>query len=252
MSAQKRTPTKREPKKDKVVEHGLVANKVESLSTKNEDNFKVSPTKIQKPIINLHKENDLVILLAPPGCGKDFMQVYKAMEGLISKEFSEVIFMRTIVEATSTKIGFLPGSEDDKVKEYLEIFYEQMRTMLKPHVFDRIKNKVRFEYPGFIRGKTIGGGDKGNVCVVFTEGQNANLKEIVTISTRIAEGSKLFISADPLQSDIGRNSGILDFVNIVKDIEGVCVAELGQEFQMRGRLVQEIDTNYRKFLNKKQ
>lgn len=251
MSAQKRTPPKRESKKEKIVEHGLIANKVESVSSKNSDNFKFELKPIQKPIVNLHRENDIVILISPPGCGKDFMQIYRAMSGLINKEFEEVIFMRTIVEATSSKIGYLPGSEEDKTKEYLEIFYDQMKGMLKPHVFDRLKNKVRFEYPGFARGKTFGGNGKGNVCIILTEAQNCELRELVLISTRLSEGSKLYINSDPNQSDIGNKSGILDFVNIVKDIEGVHVEELDGRFQMRGRLVQEIDNSYRKFLKSK-
>lgn len=247
MAAQKRTPVKREPKKkEKVVEHGLTSN---SISSRNSDNFTVQLKDIQKPIVNLHRENDIVILDGFAGVGKDFIQIFRAMSGLISKEFEEVIFMRTIVEATSSKIGFLPGSEDDKLMPYLEIFYDQMRGMLKPAVFDRIKNKVRFEYPGFIRGKTFGG-RKGNVCIVLTEAQNCELRELVTISTRLAEGSKLYINGCKTQSDIGNRSGFKDFINIVKDIEGVCVFEMGDEYQMRGRLVTEIDKAHRNFINK--
>lgn len=238
---QKRETTGRKTAKRK-------ATSEHEFSTKNSDNFTLNPTDLQKPIINLHREHDMVILLASPGNGKDFMQIYRAMSGLINKEFTEVIFMRTVMEATSSKIGYLKGSEDDKVKEYLEIFYDQMKGMLKPHVFERLKSKVRFEYPGFARGKTFGGNHKGNVCVVLTEAQNCELRELILISTRMAEGSKLYINSDPHQSDIGNKSGILDFVNIVKDINGVHVEELGEEFQMRGRLVQEIDNSYRKFL----
>jgi phosphate starvation-inducible protein PhoH len=251
MTAQKRTPPKRETKREKVVEHGLTANKIESISSRNSDNFKVELKDIQKPIVNLHRENDIVILDGYAGVGKDFIQVYRAMSGLINKEFEEVIFMRTIVEATSSKIGFLPGSEEDKLAPYLEIFYDQMRGMLKPVVFDRLKNKVRFEYPGFIRGKTFGGNYKGNVCIVLTEAQNCELREIVTISTRLAEGSKLYINGCKTQSDIGNKSGFKDFIDIVKDINGVCVFEMGDEYQMRGRLVTDIDKAHRKFLNAK-
>lgn len=222
-----------------------------SISSKNSDNFRLELKDIQKPIVNLHRENDIVILLAPPGSGKDFMQIYRAMSGLISKEFEEVIFMRTILEATTSKLGFLKGDEDDKLKPYLEIFYDQMRGMLKPNVFERLKSKVRFEYPGFIRGKTFGGNNKGNVCVILTEGQNCELRELITISTRMSEGSKLYINADPMQSDIGNKSGILDFIKIVENINGIAFKELDDSFQMRGRLVKEIDNSYRKFLKSK-
>lgn len=222
--------------------------KLESLSSKNIDNFKLEPTAKQKPIINLHKEYDIVILDGFAGTAKDFMQMYRAMEGLISKEFEEVIFMRTIVEATESKLGFLPGDEKAKTDPYLEIFHDQMKAMLKPHVFERLKNKVRFEYPGFIRGKTFGGNSKGNVCVILTESQNATMKELVTISTRMSDGSKLYMNGCVTQSDIGNRSGFNDFMEMVKNIEGIHIEKLGDEYQMRGRLVTEIDKAHRKFL----
>ena len=245
-----KTPPKKETKKQsKVVEHGLTANRIESMSTKNSDNFKLELTAIQKPVVNLHRQNDIMILTGSPGTGKDFMQIYRAISGLISKEFEEVIFMRTILEATSSKLGFLKGDEDSKLQPYLEVFQEHVKSMVKPHVYERIKNKIRFEYPGFIRGKTFGGNDKGNVCVVLTEAQNCELKELITISTRMAEGSKLYLNGDFFQSDIGNKSGLKTFIDIIKNIEGVGYEELDDTFQMRGRLVQEIDTAYRKYLN---
>ena len=124
---QKKSPPKREVKKQaKVVEHTLTANKLESVSTKNSDNFKLELTDIQKPIVNLHRQNDIMILTGAPGTGKDFMQIYRAISGLISKEFEEVIFMRTILEATSSKLGFLKGDEDSKLQPYLEVFQEHV------------------------------------------------------------------------------------------------------------------------------
>ena len=248
---QRKATSKRESKKEKVVDKTLTSTKLESISTKNSDNFRLQLKEIQKPVVNLHREHDIIILDGYAGTGKDYMQIYRAMSGLIQGEFTEVIFMRTIVEATSSKLGFLPGSEDDKLSPYLEIFYDQMRGMLKPAVFDKLKNKVRFEYPGFIRGKTFGGNHKGNICIILSEAQNAELRELVTISTRLAEGSKLYINGCQSQSDIGNKSGFKDFINIVKNIEGIHVETLGDEFQMRGRLVTEIDNAHRNFINKK-
>ena len=246
----KSLPKRENKKKEKVVEHGLTSNKIESISSKNSDNFKLELKDIQKPIVNLHREHDIMILTGAPGTGKDFMQIYRAISGLLSKEFEEVIFMRVILEATSSKLGFLKGDENQKMQPYLEVFQEHVKSMIKPNVYERIKNKIRFEYPGFIRGKTFGGNDKGNVCVILTESQNCELKELVTISTRMAEGSKLYLNGDFSQSDIGNKSGLKAFIEIIKDIKGVGYEELDDKFQMRGRLVQEIDTAYRKHLNK--
>ena len=66
----------------------------------------------------------------------------------------------------------------------------------------------------------------------------------------MAEGSKLYLNGDYNQSDIGHKSGLKTFVEIVKNIQGVGYRELDENFQMRGRLVQEIDNSYRKYLNK--
>ena len=169
---------KREPRKSKVVDKTLTSSSTESISTRNSDNFRLQLKDIQKPIVNLHRENDIVVLLGGAGNGKDFMQIYRAMSGLISKEFEEVIFIRTILEATSSKLGYLPGDEATKEAPYLEIFYDQMKSMLKPAVFERLKKKVRFEYPGFARGKSFGGNERGNVCIILSEGQNCELREL--------------------------------------------------------------------------
>lgn len=225
--------------------------KKESFSSRNCDNFRLELKVIQKPIVNLHKQFEIVILDGYAGTAKDFMQMYRAMEGLISGEFAEVIFMRTIVEASEQKLGFLPGDEKDKTGPYLEIFHDQMKGMLNHNVFEKLKSKVRFEYPGFIRGKTFGGNHKGNVCVILTEAQNCTMKELVTIATRMAEGSKLYINGCQSQSDIGNKSGFGDFMRIVNKIHGIHVEQLGDEFQMRGRLVTEIDRAHRKFLTSK-
>lgn len=226
------------------------ASEENSISSRNADNFRLELKPIQKPIVNLHREYDMVILSGNAGNAKDFMQIYRAISGLISKEFEEVIFMRSILEATSSKLGYLKGDESSKLQPYLEVFQEHMKRMVKPHVYERIKNKVRFEYPGFSRGKTFGG-HNGNVCVIVTEAQNLELRELILISTRIADGSKLYLNGDLRQSDIGNKTGLQDFINITKNIEGVKHVHLGKEYQMRGRLVTEIDEAYCEFLKNK-
>lgn len=224
--------------------------KDESVSSRNVDNFIVELTPIQKEVVNLHRESDIVLLTGAPGTGKDFMQIYRAIVGLIQKEFDEVIFMRTAVEATSTKLGFLKGDEDDKLKPYMDLFFDHVNRMVKKVTIDRLKSKIKFEYPGFVRGKTFGGTNKGNVCILLTEAQNCTLHELVTISTRLSEGSKLYINGDVNQSDIGNKSGLSKFLEIVDGIEGISHKHLGAEFQMRGRLAQEISDAYEKHLTK--
>ena len=118
-------------------------DKIESLSSRNCDNFRLQLKAIQKPIVNLHKEHEVMIIDGYAGTAKDFMQIYRAMEGLISSEFQEVIFIRTIVEASEQKLGFLPGDEKDKTAPYLEFFYDHMRDMLNPNVQSSCSRKTQ-------------------------------------------------------------------------------------------------------------
>ncbi len=234
MSAQKRTPVKKEPKSKTAVAF---------LSTKNVDNFRVDLTKLQKPVENFLKSNEISILHGAAGTGKDFIQLHRAISGLLSKEFEQVVFIRSAVEVGAS-IGYLPGLEADKVAPYEKVFYENLSKMLEKTVFERVKGKIKFETLGFIRGRTF-----DHSCLILSEANNCTLHELITVATRVASTSKLLINGDFYQADI-RNSGFRDFISIVENINGVGVMELGDEFQMRNPMIVQIDKNYRKFLNK--
>lgn len=215
-----------------------------SLSTKNVDNFRVELTKLQKPVENFLKEHEISILFGTAGTGKDFIQLHRAISGLLAKEFEQVIFIRSAVEV-GVSIGYLPGLEADKVAPYEKVFYENLGKMLEKSVFERVKNKIKFETLGFIRGRTF-----DYSCLILSEANNCTLHELITVATRVAKTSKLLINGDFYQADI-RNSGFKNFISIVENINGVGVLELGDEFQMRNPMIVEIDKRYRKFLNGK-
>ena len=117
--------------------------------------------------------------------------------------------------------------------------------MLDKNSFERIKNKIKFETLGFIRGRTF-----DYSCLILSEANNCTLYELITVATRVAHTSKLLINGDFYQADI-KNSGFKSFISIVENIDGVGVMELGDEFQMRNPMIVQIDKNYRVFLNRK-
>lgn len=212
-------------------------------STKNIDNFRIELTKLQKPVENFLKENEISILFGTAGTGKDFIQLHRAISGLLSKEFEQVIFLRTAVEVGAS-IGYLPGEEKDKLAPYEKLFYENLSKMLEKTVFEKVKGKIKFENIGFVRGRTF-----DYSCCILSEAQNCSLHEIFTVCTRMSSSSKLLINGDSYQSDI-RNSGFKDFIGMVSGMQGVGTLELGDEFQMRNPMIVELDKRYRKFLNK--
>lgn len=211
---------------------------------KSDLGFKVEPTKIQKEVLNFLRQNEISILSGAAGTGKDFLQVYRAVEGLLTKEFEQIVLFRSAVEV-GQGIGFLKGDEDDKLAPYRRVFMEHLAKMVDSTILKNISKKIKFEHTGFVRGLSL-----EHSAVILTEAQNCTLHEIVTIATRISESSKLFINGDPRQSDIGRKSGFKDFIKITENIEGVDWRELGSEFQMRNKLITDIDEAYVNFLLK--
>jgi phosphate starvation-inducible PhoH-like protein len=237
MSAQKRTPVKREPKKEKVVEHTLTSSKniKEKIELKSH----------QKPVANFLRSNDISIVLAKAGCSKDFVQMYRAIEGLKNKEFERIVITKPIVELGKS-VGFLPGL-DEKFDPYLRSFYDAIDKIVGKEHSNTIKAKVSFEHIGFQRGNTF----PEHSVIILSEAQNMTAHEAISYVTRLPESSKLFVNADAIQSDLGMKSGLNDFLESMSGVEGVGIAILDDKVhQMRRKIINDITDNYLKILKR--
>jgi phosphate starvation-inducible protein PhoH len=214
------------------------------ISSKNADNFRIELTPIQKTACNFLREDQISIFTGSAGTGKDVIQMHRALTGLIAKEFDQIIIIKPTVEV-GVKLGYLPGEISSKTEPYERSFYESISKMLNKGVFDRIKNKIKFEPIAYARGLTF-----SHSCCILSEGQNCSLHELMTIATRIDTNSKLMINADRYQQDI-RNSGINNFINIMEPIEGVGHMYLGDEYQMRNPMIVEMNRRYVDFIQGK-
>lgn len=215
-----------------------------SKATKGDNGFLVEPTKLQKGALNFLRENEISILTGAAGTGKDFLQLYRAIQGLINREFEQVILYRSAVEVGQS-IGYLPGDEKDKLAPYEKVFFEHLAKMVSKTTYDNIKSKIKFENIGFCRGLSI-----EYSAIILTEAQNCTLHELISLTTRLSSSSKLFINGDYRQSDIGRKSGLKPFIEILSDIEGIGHMHLGDNFQMRNPLITQIDNKYCEYLAK--
>ena len=205
--------------------------------------FKMQLMPHQKPVSNFLRENQISIILAEAGCSKDFVQMYRALDGLLKKEFEKIIISKPIVEIGAS-IGFLPGL-DEKLFPYERSFRETVTKILGKEN-NNIGSKIIFEHTGFLRGNTL----PAHSVIILSEAQNLTLHQIISYITRVPETSKLFINADPLQSDLGRKSGLSDFLKIMDGIDGVGILELDPTIhQMRSKLIVDINRNYRNFLS---
>lgn len=237
MTAQKRTPVKRQPKKEKVVEHGLVSNKVVK------DKVELKPH--QKPVSNFLRQNDISIILSGAGCAKDFVQMYRAIEGLKNKEFERIVITKPIIELGAS-VGYLPGLED-KFDPYLKSFYNSIDKIVGNENANTIKAKIQFEHVGFQRGNTF----PEHSAIILSEAQNMNAHELISYVSRLPESSKMFVNADWIQSDLGMKSGLNVFLECMSGVDGVGIVMLDPKVhQMRRRIINDIADNYLKVLKR--
>lgn len=238
-AAVKKPSSKQEkPKKPKtkVVEHTLVSGKqVKEAELKRH----------QIPVSNFLKSNEISIILSNAGCAKDFVQMYRAIEGLRSGEFKQIIITKPIVELGKS-VGFMPGA-DEKFDPYIRSFYAIIDKIVGKDNSNGIKAKVHFEHIGFQRGNTF----PEQSAVILSEVQNMTCHEAVSYVSRLPESSKLFINGDWMQSDLGTKSGLNDFLECMSGVEGVGIAILDPKIhQMRRKIINDIADNYLEILKR--
>lgn len=237
MTAQKRTPVKKEHKKEKVVEHTLTSSK------DIKDRVELKPH--QKPVSNFLRQNDISIILSGAGCAKDFVQMYRAIEGLKNKEFEKIVITKPIIELGAS-VGFLPGL-DEKFENYLRSFYNTIDKIVGKENANAIKAKVQFEHIGFQRGNTF----PEHSVIILSEVQNMTAHEAISYVSRLPETSKLFVNGDWLQSDLGMKSGLNIFLECMSGVDGVGIAILDSKVhQMRRKIINDIADNYLKVLKR--
>ena len=149
--------------------------------------------------IALDYNTKIVFVNGPAGTSKTLLSVYCGLQLLNMKSISDIMYLRSAVESSESKLGFLPGSADDKLKFYNLPFLDKLDELLittKPEKLME-ENRVSMFPVNFARGMNWRG-----KCIILDEAQNSTLKEITTVLTRMGEGSRCFVLADPMQTDL--------------------------------------------------
>ena len=149
--------------------------------------------------IALDYNTKIVFVNGPAGTSKTLLSVYCGLQMLNMKVISDIMYLRSAVESSESKLGFLPGSADDKLKFYNLPFLDKLDELLittKPEKLIE-ENRVSMFPVNFARGMNW----KGK-CIILDEAQNSTIKEITTVLTRMGEGSRCFVLADPMQTDL--------------------------------------------------
>src|SRR5437588_3223877 len=158
----------------------------------------VQPKSInQRRYLDAIEKNDMVFGIGPAGTGKTYLAVAMGISNLLAKRVSRIILARPAVEA-GERLGFLPGTLQEKVDPYLRPLYDALYDMLEPEKVDRYleKNVIEIAPIAFMRGRTL-----NDSFVILDEAQNTTSEQMKMSVTRLGFNSKAVMTGDVTQID---------------------------------------------------
>ncbi len=196
----------------------------------------------QKQYVDAIDTHTVVFGIGPAGTGKTYLAMAKAVAALQAKEVNRIILTRPAVEA-GERLGFLPGTLNDKIDPYLRPLYDALHDMIDPESIPRLMAAGTIEVAplAYMRGRTL-----NDAFIILDEAQNTSPEQMKMFLTRLGFGSKIVVTGDVTQVDLpgDTRSGLKVVQEILGTIEDVHFARLGSQDVVRHRLVGEIVDAY--------
>src|SRR6202165_2257525 len=196
----------------------------------------------QRRYVEAIENHDMVFGVGPAGTGKTYLAVAMAISALLAKRVNRIILARPAVEA-GERLGFLPGTLQDKIDPYLRPLYDALYDMLEPEKVDRYleKNVIEIAPIAFMRGRTL-----NDSFVILDEAQNTTSEQMKMFVTRLGFNSKAVITGDITQIDLptARRSGLIEAVDILQGVNGLAFVHFDESDVGRHHLVQRVIRAY--------
>src|SRR6187397_1164862 len=199
----------------------------------------------QKRYVDAIDENTIVFGIGPAGTGKTYLAMAKAVAALQAKQVARIILTRPAVEA-GERLGFLPGTLNDKIDPYLRPLYDALHDMVDPDSIPRLMAAGTIEVAplAYMRGRSL-----NDSFIILDEAQNTSPEQMKMFLTRLGFGSKIVGTGDVTQVDLpgGTLSGLKVVEGILHGIEDVSFQRLTAHDVVRHRLVGKIVEAYDEF-----
>jgi phosphate starvation-inducible PhoH-like protein len=199
----------------------------------------------QRLYVDAMERHDMVFGIGPSGTGKTYLAVAMAVDALLTKEVSRIILARPAVEA-GERLGYLPGTLQEKVNPYLRPLYDALYDVLDPDRVERYLEKSVIEIApiAFMRGRTL-----NDAFVILDEAQNTTSEQMKMFLTRLGFNSKAVVTGDVTQIDLpsGRRSGLVEAVEVVGKVEGISIIYFTERDVVRHSLVQRVIRAYEEY-----
>ncbi|WP_263360034.1 PhoH family protein [Acidicapsa ligni] len=203
----------------------------------------VTPRSInQAKYVEAIEQNDMIFGVGPAGTGKTYLAVAMAVAAMNAKKVSRIILVRPAVEA-GERLGFLPGSLQEKVDPYLRPLYDALYDLCEPEKVDKMleKNIIEVAPLAFMRGRTL-----SDAFIIMDEAQNTTTEQMKMFLTRLGNNSKAVITGDITQIDLPnpKKSGLVEAINLLGGVEGIKFCHFEDGDVVRHSLVQRIIRAY--------
>ena len=196
----------------------------------------------QRKYVEAIEQNDMTFGLGPAGTGKTYLAVAMAVAGLMAKKVSRIILVRPAVEA-GERLGFLPGSLQEKVDPYLRPLYDALYDLLDQERVDKLleRNVIEVAPLAFMRGRTL-----SDAFIIMDEAQNTTAEQMKMFVTRLGQNSKAVITGDLTQIDLPnpKKSGLYEALHVLDGVEGIRFCQFEDVDVVRHSLVQRIVRAY--------
>lgn len=216
-----------------ILTHDILSSRGRSIRPK---------TANQKSYVDAIDKNTIVFGIGPAGTGKTYLAMAKAVQALQRKDVSRIILTRPAVEA-GERLGFLPGTLNDKIDPYLRPLYDALHDMMDPETIPRLMAAGTIEVAplAYMRGRTL-----NDAFIILDEAQNTTPEQMKMFLTRLGFASKIVVTGDVTQIDLptGTKSGLRVVREILADVEDINFSILDATDVVRHRLVGAIVSAY--------
>ena len=188
------------------------------------------------------REHELTFAVGPAGTGKTYLAMALAVAALRNKEVERIVLTRPAVEA-GEKLGFLPGDLSQKVDPYLRPLFDALYEMMGAESYQRLQERGALEVAplAYMRGRTL-----SDSFIILDEAQNTTPEQMKMFLTRFGAGSRVVVTGDATQTDLpyGKQSGLLQALEVLKEIPEIAIVRLSQSDVVRHDLVQTVVKSY--------
>ncbi len=203
----------------------------------------------QKHYVDAIDKNTIVFGVGPAGTGKTYLAMAKAVQALQRKEVSRIILTRPAVEA-GERLGFLPGTLNDKIDPYLRPLFDALHEMLDPDSIPKLLSSSTIEVAplAYMRGRTL-----NDSFIILDEAQNTTAEQMKMFLTRLGFNSKMVVTGDVTQIDLpGGTSGLRTALEVLGRVDDMAISHLTSDDVVRHSLVARIIDAYNEFDEKRE